>query len=220
MTRFARKNGVCEKREDKKKKEEATDWTAMNANGDHDKEEKKNDNNNNENEKVYDRKINDSSKQECRPKRKYEDFEKPVRHYFKHIDIAVLEELKQLKKNRKITMHEYFQQVKLQARSNQRRLQRQLERESSRCCFKCRRLGHSINDCPMIKADSEQGTGVCYKCGSTEHSVSACKAKVEPNHYPYAKCFICNETGHITKQCPDNPKGLYPNGLFLLPVCF
>ena len=30
--------------------------------------------------------------------------------------------------------------------------------------------------------------------------------------YPYAKCFICNETGHLSKQCPDNPRGLYPNG--------
>ncbi len=30
--------------------------------------------------------------------------------------------------------------------------------------------------------------------------------------FPYAKCFICRETGHLSKQCPDNPRGLYPNG--------
>ena len=30
--------------------------------------------------------------------------------------------------------------------------------------------------------------------------------------FPYAKCFICNETGHLSRQCPDNPRGLYPNG--------
>jgi len=30
--------------------------------------------------------------------------------------------------------------------------------------------------------------------------------------FPFAKCFICLETGHIRKECPDNPKGLYPNG--------
>lgn len=30
--------------------------------------------------------------------------------------------------------------------------------------------------------------------------------------FPYAKCFICGETGHLSKQCPDNPKGLYPMG--------
>ena len=30
--------------------------------------------------------------------------------------------------------------------------------------------------------------------------------------YPYAKCFICGEQGHLSNQCPDNPRGLYPNG--------
>ena len=30
--------------------------------------------------------------------------------------------------------------------------------------------------------------------------------------FPFAKCFICLETGHIARECPDNPKGLYPNG--------
>ena len=30
--------------------------------------------------------------------------------------------------------------------------------------------------------------------------------------FPYAKCFICKEIGHLSKQCPDNPRGLYPNG--------
>ena len=30
--------------------------------------------------------------------------------------------------------------------------------------------------------------------------------------FPFAKCFICGETGHISRACPDNPKGLYPNG--------
>lgn len=30
--------------------------------------------------------------------------------------------------------------------------------------------------------------------------------------FPFAKCFICGESGHIARTCPDNPKGLYPNG--------
>ena len=26
------------------------------------------------------------------------------------------------------------------------------------------------------------------------------------------RCFLCKEQGHIAKQCPDNPRGLYPKG--------
>lgn len=216
MTRFARKGGVVEKREDKRKKEDATEWSEMlrsnEEGGDQgeDVEERKS-----HHKADLDKKIElDNSNQLPSGfiKRKLLPFEKPVRHYLRFIDPDVLDQLNELKKNHKITMNEYYQQVKAKARSNQRRLDRKQERESNRCCFKCRQLGHSINDCPEMSKDMEQGTGVCYKCGSTEHHVTACKVKVEPGHYPFAKCFICNEVGHLTKQCPDNPKGLYPNG--------
>ena len=30
--------------------------------------------------------------------------------------------------------------------------------------------------------------------------------------YPFAHCFICGESGHLSRSCPDNPRGLYPNG--------
>lgn len=33
--------------------------------------------------------------------------------------------------------------------------------------------------------------------------------------FPFAQCFICKETGHLSSSCPDNPKGLYPNGTLL-----
>lgn len=34
--------------------------------------------------------------------------------------------------------------------------------------------------------------------------------------FPFAKCFICGEVGHLSRSCPDNPRGLYPNGIALV----
>ena len=31
--------------------------------------------------------------------------------------------------------------------------------------------------------------------------------------FPFAKCFICGQVGHLSRSCPDNPRGLYPNGM-------
>ena len=30
--------------------------------------------------------------------------------------------------------------------------------------------------------------------------------------FPFAKCFICQEMGHLARSCPENPRGLYPQG--------
>lgn len=30
--------------------------------------------------------------------------------------------------------------------------------------------------------------------------------------FPHAQCFVCGEKGHLSRACPDNPRGLYPNG--------
>lgn len=80
-------------------------------------------------------------------------------------------------------------------------------------CFHCRMPGHGMADCPKLLEDNEQGTGVCFKCGSTEHSSHDCTAKLPAgSEFAFAKCFVCGEQGHISKTCPDNPRGLYPNG--------
>lgn len=101
---------------------------------------------------------------------------------------------------------------KKEKRSDWRRQKRQKVKGAKMVCFNCRTPGHMMSECPDIKNDQEQGTGICFKCGSTEHSFSKCGLKLAPGVFPYAKCFICNETGHLSRQCPDNPRGLYPNG--------
>ncbi|XP_052278950.1 uncharacterized protein LOC127877298 isoform X2 [Dreissena polymorpha] len=97
-------------------------------------------------------------------------------------------------------------------RSELRRLKRQKDTENKKLCFHCRESGHQMSDCPEMRRDVEQGTGICFKCGSTEHAINKCNVKLAPGEFPFAKCFICGETGHLSRACPDNPRGLYPNG--------
>jgi zinc finger CCHC domain-containing protein 9 len=220
MTRFARKNGISERREDKKKKEEATEWNSMFEDGKEssssNQEQKNDDNNYNENFKSnrFNNNKNFDRTKGFNNNRNESGGDDYIKQCMQEMDPMVLAELNDLKRKRKITNFEYYQQIKLQARSNRRRLMRQKEREQKRVCFNCRKPGHTVNECPEGKKDAEQGTGVCYKCGSTEHSITACKVRLEPGNFPFAKCFICKEMGHLSKQCPDNPRGLYPNGVF------
>ncbi|KAJ3172110.1 hypothetical protein HDU88_006924 [Geranomyces variabilis] len=109
-----------------------------------------------------------------------------------------------------------------------RRTRRERNREKKLTCFLCRNPGHSINTCPKASESASAATtvaaataalatppasGICYKCGSPEHKSSQCRKRVDAkNPYPFAHCFVCNKTGHIAGACPDNDRGLYPNG--------
>lgn len=237
MTRFARKGGVIEKRETKKKKEEATEWSSMIESPADDKLDKKDnenhpkdnknqeDVNTNKNKRKHDedtveeksseqdREVASSSGGEKRKKSGLPiNREILLRIHGEHIDKEVLADLDDMLERKKLTLEEYADAIVREGRSNRRRLDRKNERDSSRICFNCREPGHCVEQCPAVLKSNDVGTGICYKCGSTEHSVNRCKVRVEPGKYPYATCFICKEQGHLSKQCPDNPRGLYPNG--------
>lgn len=102
--------------------------------------------------------------------------------------------------------------VKKDLRRERRRVKRIKIKADQKCCYQCRKPGHTMMDCPETSINQDSGAGICFKCGSTEHTSARCKANVAPGDYPFAVCFVCNQKGHLASKCPDNPRGLYPNG--------
>ncbi|XP_046969540.1 zinc finger CCHC domain-containing protein 9-like [Vanessa cardui] len=123
------------------------------------------------------------------------------------------ERLDELKKNmikKGIPKSEVQRTMKLE----RRRAEKALARVKREVCYNCRKGGHNLSDCPDLKSNIpgvDSAEGVCFKCGSTEHRQFECKVQRD-KEFRFATCFICKESGHIARQCPDNPKGLYPNG--------
>lgn len=90
--------------------------------------------------------------------------------------------------------------------------------------------------CQLENCPSKVETNICFKCGSTEHTSQGCRkvslpgqgktdwapvasvhtilqlTSSSPDEFPFAVCFICKQKGHLSRRCPDNPRGLYPDG--------
>lgn len=104
-------------------------------------------------------------------------------------------------------------EIRAVVKRERRNAEKSLARQKKKVCFHCRKGGHNLSSCPKLSEGGSQtiGSGICYKCGSTEHSHLQCRV-ASGQTYKFATCFICKEEGHIAKQCPDNPRGLYPDG--------
>lgn len=109
------------------------------------------------------------------------------------------------------------EEVDFALKRERRKAEKTLARSKKLVCFNCREPGHMLADCPQtetVKVEAmPTAAGHCFKCGSLEHTSKDCKSKLKrENAYRFAVCFICKQEGHLAKACPDNPKGLYPNG--------
>lgn len=125
-------------------------------------------------------------------------------------DAERLQELKNNMIKKGIPKSEVQRTMKLE----RRRAEKALARMKREVCYNCRKGGHVLSECPDLKSkipSADAAEGVCFKCGSTEHRQFECKVQRD-KEFRFATCFICKEPGHIARQCPDNPKGLYPNG--------
>ncbi|KAL1498206.1 hypothetical protein ABEB36_009042 [Hypothenemus hampei] len=123
------------------------------------------------------------------------------------------ERLKQLRKDM-ISKGLPRSEINIALKLERRKAEKAFAREKKKVCFKCRKSGHNLSECPELNKHQvveTAGSGICFKCGSTEHSHFECKV-VKGMDYKFANCFICKEQGHIAKQCPDNQRGLYPKG--------
>jgi Arginine methyltransferase-interacting protein, contains RING Zn-finger len=122
-------------------------------------------------------------------------------------DAEHLEKLRQNLREEGITEKEVASIMK----QERRKAEKALARERKKVCFHCRNSGHVLSQCPELSSSNESGTGICFKCGSTEHTHFQCQV-IRSQDFRYAVCFVCKEQGHIARQCPDNPRGLYPKG--------
>jgi len=82
------------------------------------------------------------------------------------------------------------------------------ERRKKTVCFGCRKLGHSLKECPA----KEPVSGYCFNCGKTGHISKDCPSPTLNGGASFASCFICKQKGHLAAHCPTNSHGVYVNG--------
>jgi len=160
MTRFARKQGLADKKEITRKAEEATSWENMLKN-DEDKEDNK--------------EFSESTKRKSADDIEEEKIRTHAEDYDKRIELENSNRLinsKTAAKKQKTSSDDFYYQK--YADSIDKEVLNDLiamKNKKKIVCFRCRKPGHSVNECEEMKKDNEHGTGICYKCGSTEHSV-------------------------------------------------
>ncbi|KAL7472255.1 hypothetical protein ACHAXS_012585 [Conticribra weissflogii] len=108
------------------------------------------------------------------------------------------------------------------------------QRDKNLICYKCRKRGHSAENCAEaennghdnIDNNKQKGQGtICYKCGSTEHRIQICpkikkylksgQTKVDfskVGELPFASCYVCQKMGHLASSCPQSRNGVFPMG--------
>lgn len=114
------------------------------------------------------------------------------------------------------------EEIRTSIRKKRRQEELKYRKSLRHLCFKCRKPGHSMANCPNSSdQNNEELVDVCYFCGSIDHKLSECSAykkKIRESgsnakiDLPFVKCFICNQKGHLTRNCSQNKNGAFPNG--------
>ena len=76
---------------------------------------------------------------------------------------------------------------------------------SRRNCNNCRRMGHTVRNCPELLQQRSYGHSInheCYICHSPGHNTSLCPLNGANNQQYSMFCFLCEEYGHVLFDCP------------------